>query len=77
MGVPAGLTLHLEALHGLIAVERILDAACQHMVYAWVAVGRGRSLIEHKLRTALTLFDRAPKNILLFPHLQYVVVRLR
>ena len=77
MGVPACLALHLEALHGLIAVESILQRTAQHVVNTRVSVSRGRALIEYKLRTAFTLFHRAPKDILLLPHLQHVVVRLR
>ena len=77
VGVPAGLTLHLIAAHGLIAVERVLDAACQHVVNAGVSVGRRRTLEEHKLRTTLALVHRAPEDILLLPHLQDVIVHLR
>ena len=39
MSIPTSLTLHLEALHGLIAVESILDASCQHVVNARVTIG--------------------------------------
>ena len=77
MGVPAGFTLHLHTLHRLVAVEGVLDGTCKHVVDAGMAVGRGRPLEEYKLRTALALVDGAPEDVLLLPHLQHVVVRLR
>ncbi len=57
VGVPSGLAPDLVAAHGLIAVEGVLDAACQHVVDAGVSVGRGGTLEEHKLGTALALVD--------------------
>ena len=72
--IPTSLTLHLIALHRLIAIEGILDGTSQHMVDAWVTVSRGRTLEEYELRTALTLFDRAPEHVFLSPHLQDVIV---
>ena len=76
MGIPSCLTLHLIALHRLIAIEGILDGTSQHMVDAWVTVSRGRTLEEHKLRASFTLVDRAPEDILLPPHLQDIIVHL-
>ena len=76
MGIPSGFTLHLEALHGLITVERVFDGTRQYMVNAGVTVGRGRTLEEYELGTALTLVHRAPEYILLTPTIQHVVVHL-
>ena len=74
MCIPTSLTLHLEALHRLIAVEGVLDRTSQHVVDTRMSVGRGRTLEEYELRTALTLFDRAPEHVFLSPHLQDVIV---
>ena len=38
VGVPTRLALHLEALHGLIAVDGIFQCASHHMVDAWMTV---------------------------------------
>ena len=76
VGVPSGLTLHLEALHGLVAVESVLQRTAQHMVDARVTVGRGRTLVENKLRTALTLFHGAAEHVLTLPLLKNLVVHL-
>ena len=77
MCVPTSLTVHLETLHGLIAIECILDAACQHMVDARMSIRRRRSLIEHKLWTALTLINRLMEHIVLHPLLENPIVDFR
>ena len=74
MGVPSRLTVNLIALHRLITVEGILDGAGQHMVNARMAVCRGRSLIEYKLRTSLTFLDALMEYVLGIPLLQYLLV---
>ena len=74
--IPASLTLHLETLHRLIAVESILNSTRQHVMDTRMTVGRGRPLKEYKLRTALTLLYRAPEHVLLSPHLKDVVIHL-
>ena len=50
--IPASLTLHLETLHRLIAVESILNSTRQHVMDTRMTVGRGRTLKEYKLRTS-------------------------
>ena len=76
VGVPSSLALHLEALHGLIAVEGVLQRAAQHMVNAGMAVGRGRPLVEYKLRAALALLHGAVEHVLALPFLKNLVVHL-
>ena len=76
MGVPSSLAMNLEALHRLIAVEGVLDGTGQHMVNARMAICRGRSLIENKLRTSLTLLDALQEHILCIPLVQYLLVGL-
>ena len=39
VSVPACLAVNLESLHGLVAVERVLDASSQHMVNAGMSIG--------------------------------------
>jgi hypothetical protein len=77
VGIPTGLTLHLETLHGFVAVESILDTARQNVMNSGMTVGRGRSLEEYKLWATLTFRHGTPEDVLLLPHLQYVVIRLR
>ena len=76
MGIPTSLALHLEALHGLVAVESVLDAARQHVVDSGVTIGRWRTLEKYKLRTTFSLRHGAPEDIFLLPHLQHVIIRL-
>ena len=46
------------------------------MVNARMAICRGRSLIENKLRTSLTLLDALQEHILCIPLVQYLLVGL-
>ena len=57
MGIPAALSLHLIALHGLVAVDGILERSCHHVVDARLAVRCRRSFIEYKGRRALARGD--------------------
>ena len=75
--IPSGFTLHLKALHGLVAVKGILDAACQHMVDTGMTIGRWRTLEEDKLRAALSLINTLVEDVVLLPFLQHLVVDLR
>ena len=74
--VPAGLAVYLEAAHGLVAVEGVLDASCQHVMYARMAVGRWRSLVEYKLRTALALGYALVEDVAFHPLCQDLLVSL-
>ena len=77
MGIPAGLTLHLETLHGLVAAERILNSTSNNMVNARHAVGRGRTLVEHKRRSAFAHLHALLKQVLVVPSLKHLTVYLR
>ena len=76
MGVPASLAMHLETLHRLIAVERVLQCASQYVVNARVAVSRGRTLIEYELWTALSFCDTAVEDVFLFPLFEHLPIGL-
>ena len=73
--VPTGLAMHLKALHRLVTIERVLQRTTQHVVDARMTVGRGRTLVEHKLRTALALRDTAVENVVLLPLFENLIVR--
>ena len=49
MGIPTCLAVHLVALHRLIAVEGVLDRACQNVVNTGMTIGRRRTFEEYKL----------------------------
>ncbi len=76
VGVPAGLAVHLEAAHRLIAVESVLDGTRKDVVDAGVSVGRGWSLEENKLRMPLTLVYTLVEDVFLLPLLKNVSVHL-
>ena len=77
VGIPTCLTLHLEALHCLVAAEHVLDGTCHHMVNTRHTVCRGRTLIEHKRGASLTFGHTLGKHILLIPGLQHLFVDIR
>ena len=76
VGVPACLAVHLVALHGLIAVKGILDAAGQHVVNSGMTICRGRSFKKDKLGTSLAFLNTTPEDIVLLPRVQHVVIHL-
>ena len=67
MCVPSSLTMHLESLHRLVAIEGVLDASGQYVVNARMPVCRRRTLVEYELGTTLSFLDTSEKDILLFP----------
>ena len=67
VGVPTGLALHLEALHGLIAVESVLDGAGKNMVNAGMTVGRRGALKENELGASLTFINTFVEDVVLLP----------
>ena len=73
--VPAGLAVHLVALHRLEAAEGVLDAACQHMMDARVAVGRWRTLVEDERGTALSFRDAMMEDVLCVPQSEHLFAR--
>ena len=48
VGVPAAFALYLEALHGLISVDGVLECPCHHVVDARLSVGCRRSFVKHE-----------------------------
>ena len=74
--VPAGLTVHLEALHCLITVESILECTPENMVNAGMTVSRRRTFEENKLWITVTLSNGTVENIILFPLFQNLIVDL-
>ena len=53
MGVPPCATLHLEALHGLVATDQVLDGTTHDMMNAGHAVGGWGPFIKNKRRSFL------------------------
>ena len=67
MGIPAALSLYLIALHGLVAVDGILERSCHHVVDARLAVRCRRSFIEYKGRRALARGDAFVQQVFFLP----------
>ena len=76
VGVPAGLARDLEALHGLIARDQILDGARLHMADVGAAVGRGRAVEEREHRRALALGRGLFHDAVRAPELQDLLLAL-
>lgn len=75
VAVPAGLTGHMVALHGLEAGEHVLEDAGLDVVRAGHAVGGRRTLVEDPLGLALGLRDRAGENLVLLPEREHLVLK--
>ena len=76
MCIPSCLALYLKALHRFIAIKGVFDASSQHMMNAGMSIGRGRTLIENKLRTTFSFINRFMENIILLPLRQYIFIGL-
>ena len=74
VGIPAGLALHMEALHGLVAAHYVLDGARHYVMDTGHAVGRRRSLVEHERRTSLALLHAALKQIVAVPLSEHLFI---
>src|SRR6185436_13107240 len=68
--VPAGFARTVEAAHGLVAREQILERAREHVMDAGPAVGRRRALVEHELRTRGALDHQASEHVLAAPEVE-------
>ena len=75
VSIPTGFAFHLESLHGLVAVEGVLDGTCKHMVDAGMAVGRGRTLEEDVLWTSLSFIDCLVEDVVFLPLSKYLLIR--
>ena len=74
MSVPAGLALHMKALHCLVTANNIFNGSRHDMMNAGHTVCRGRPLIKHESRTSLSLFHGSLEKGMLVPHLQHLFV---
>jgi len=70
MGVPASLALHLEALHGLVARDDVLDDTRQDMTDVRLAVGGRRTVVKSEFWTPLPVADRLFEDPVLLPERQ-------
>ncbi len=67
MGVPSGLALYMETLHRLVAAHYILDCASHDMVDPRHSVGRWRTFVKDKRRTALAFLHRTDEKVVGIP----------
>ena len=72
--IPTGFSRHVIAAHRFVARERILKAACKHVVNTRLAVCCWWTFIETELRTTFVLVQRFRKRIVLTPELQHLVL---
>ena len=77
MGIPAAATLHIVALHGVVAREDVLEGTRQHMVDAGPAIGRRRPFVEDIFRPALAFAHAALEDIALPPQFEDLGFHLR
>ena len=77
MGVPAGFSLDVKTLHGLVPAEEVLERPRKDVVGGWLTVGSRRPLVEHKARPAFTQLQRFLERALGFPALHELDLQLR
>ena len=75
--VPAGLALHVVALHRLVAREEVLEDARDDVVDAGLAVGRGRALVEDEERRVVAALEALLEDVVSLPELEYAGVERR
>src|SRR5262245_56699961 len=77
MSVPAGFAMDLKATHGPVTADEVFDGAGKHVMNAGFAVGRGRTFVKRKVRSALSRFDTFFAEVVLSPVLQDVFFKVR
>ncbi len=69
--VPTRLAVHAEALHRLIAAEKILNRPRDDVVDARLAVGRWRALVEDEVLRTLADFEALLEGLFALPAVQH------
>ena len=70
VAVPTGATRYVVALHRAVARENVLEDPRLDVMSSWHTVGCGRSLVEHPLRLASSLFQTLVEDVVVLPELQ-------
>ena len=65
--VPPRLTLDVEALHGLVPAEEVLEGPSQDVVSTRLAIGGRGAFVEDEARLALADVERLAEGVLLLP----------
>ena len=71
VGIPAGLTRNIIALHGTVSRDHVLDNTCKNVSYVGLTVGCRRSVIEHVGLGTFTYLKALLEYIVLGPELLY------
>ena len=69
MGIPAGFTQNLIALHGAVARNHVFDYARQHMADMRLSVGCRRTVVKCICLAVISDFNAFFKYIIVFPEL--------
>ena len=77
VGIPAGFTVYLKSLHGLIAADRILQRSGHYVMDARLSVGRWRSLVKDEFRLSFSCCNALVQQVLFFPFFDLLVLYLR
>ena len=75
--VPAGNKGYLEAAHGLVFVDKVLEHLVENVSHVDVTVGKGRAVVKHEKRLTLILLQRLSVQIDLLPIVIYTRLTLR
>ncbi len=72
VAIPPPLALDVEAAHGLVAREGVLEHAGQHVVHAGRRVGERWALVEAPVRPAAAPLQRLGEHAALTPALEHL-----
>ena len=74
VGIPARLSGHHIALHGLVARDHILYNSRQHMADMRLAVCRRRAVIESESLRIFTRVDALLEDVVLVPEIEHLLL---
>ena len=77
MGIPAGFSVDLIALHSLVAAHGILESPGHYVMDSRLAVGRRRAFIEYERRFSLSRVYALLEKVFLFPFFYLFVLYFR
>ena len=77
VSIPAGLTLHMEALHGLVATNNIFDSTRHNMMDARHTVGRRGTFVKHKTGCTFTHLHALLEEAVVLPLLEHPAIYFR
>src|SRR3982074_1770097 len=77
MSVPARFSICVEALHGFVAAEEVLESPREDVMRRGFAVGGGRAFVEDEARPSSSQLERFLESALVLPRGHELLLQLR